>query len=1373
MDAAAATEAGEERDHVISNQVSEGTDTVGLSEKLNTEAVTGGENEEDVEKSSREGLSSVAAEETKVEEDDDEDDEEEIPAVADVCEESQTGDNGEKELKPADDENEDEESVSNVKISGGGDLDEMMDIGTVDQVEQEAQMKWSEEETSTDTEKNAAESQETTSNGMKVVKLSEEEIESESMQTPSQTEKSSSPVIVVKDEPEDDEYECCITSATPAVRRNPKDGLRIGSIFSMHDDTSQLPVIKPPSHKMFCCNCKKSLQKGQKAFQRRGSTGIFCSTTCLTTFLPPSKGEPNDSPKVCHNCQKLITRLQDVILTREGGGGPKEFCSQSCLTSFNYKRKTLRKQAPPKNTPVSIAPSLRCSMCSRYCVSKHDVNVNGTVHKICSDACFNHFRTVNKVSVSGCANCGSCSHNKPMMLKMEDCSKTLCNEECLTQFKQKTKTNQPCSMCHITRPVAEMEYVKNLDDSVNLLCSSSCAMAFKVQMVSSSGARVSCDSCGNFSVPKYHLAMSDASIRNFCSLQCVTSYQEKFTKNSKHTNVFTNMLVEPTQSPASPSSKEKPRPRGSVKLECFHCTSNINSKPEVIQIKDKMVFLCTVECSLEYKKTNYVMSLCEYCKVEKITRDALRVNNKDYFFCSDGCKLLYRHDLSKEWGKHCNSCVNCHSMSQKVVMAQYGGATEEFCSGECRSKYTMLFCHVAKCDMCGRKGKLKQSLPLLGEVKHFCHMTCLLQFCNVKVATQGDVEKPHAVKDTPLIYNVMSLADSPPEKSRPTLRSSRRRTSTRISEQTSTSTETVSSPPPRGQKVLKNKALMCKPLMQTKGVSCRTQTTDGESQTEDLFPKVMIVPVPVPVYVPVPMSMYSQCTPQPLSMPLPLPVPVLVPVTMKSADGIIKTIKELKEKIPNDPYEAELILMAEMVADGEEEEKKEEDDEAPAPSSDDVVSSDDLDNEDLDSFLDDMDDASSSEPRPKKRKRVKDKNSKKPPVVPPPMDIEEDFSVETLEKMALLRELPENPSSPPPSTGGRRQAPRKTRGRKSQRSSKEAEDKSMSMSSEIPKLKTQYGIDAWKRWIQWRKAQPDIEQPRFSRHFELKEDILRCTTTELSYGLCCFIREVRRPNGEPYSTDSLFYLCLGIQQYLFENSRVENIFMDHFYTKFSTDFTNMLRSFTPSITSSGYIHSRVEEGFLWDCKQLGAYSPIVLLNTLLFFCCKYFGFTTVKQHRQLSFAHVMRCTKTNPNNTKTSYLRFYPPLSLNEPETDLESVAAKRRKEENTEENLEMTENPGNPLRCPVRLYDFYLSKCSDSVKQRTNVFYLHPERCCVPNSPLWFTATPLDDSTMDAMLVRILTVRELHLKKAEGQAEARDPTFVPEDEELGEMDSD
>lgn len=47
---------------------------------------------------------------------------------------------------------------------------------------------------------------------------------------------------------------------------------------------------------------------------------------------------------------------------------------------------------------------------------------------------------------------------------------------------------------------------------------------------------------------------------------------------------------------------------------------------------------------------------------------------------------------------------------------------------------------------------------------------------------------------------------------------------------------------------------------------------------------------------------------------------------------------------------------------------------------------------------------------------------------------------------------------------------------------------------------------------------------------DIKEDVLQCDSAELSFALSRFIREVRRPNGETYSPDSIFYLCLGIQQ---------------------------------------------------------------------------------------------------------------------------------------------------------------------------------------------------------------------------------------------------
>ena len=81
-------------------------------------------------------------------------------------------------------------------------------------------------------------------------------------------------------------------------------------------------------------------------------------------------------------------------------------------------------------------------------------------------------------------------------------------------------------------------------------------------------------------------------------------------------------------------------------------------------------------------------------------------------------------------------------------------------------------------------------------------------------------------------------------------------------------------------------------------------------------------------------------------------------------------------------------------------------------------------------------------------------------------------------------------------------------------------------------------------------------------------------------------------------------------------------------------------SLSVSLSLSGYLCSRVEEDYLWECKQLGTYSPIVLLNTLLFFGTKTFRFTDAGQHGRLSFANFTHCTRP-PG--KTDYLRFRPP----------------------------------------------------------------------------------------------------------------------------------
>lgn len=122
----------------------------------------------------------------------------------------------------------------------------------------------------------------------------------------------------------------------------------------------------------------------------------------------------------------------------------------------------------------------------------------------------------------------------------------------------------------------------------------------------------------------------------------------------------------------------------------------------------------------------------------------------------------------------------------------------------------------------------------------------------------------------------------------------------------------ITKPPPT--KVMKNKSILCKPYSHTKGVSCRPHPCIKETQTDQSLNKKFLIPIPVPIYVPAPMHMFATPFPVPVPFPLPVPVPIFIPTTRNSAKGIFKEIKKIQEKIPTDPFEAELLMMAEMVA---------------------------------------------------------------------------------------------------------------------------------------------------------------------------------------------------------------------------------------------------------------------------------------------------------------------------------------------------------------------------------------------------------------------------------------------------------------------------
>ncbi|XP_018104995.1 zinc finger MYM-type protein 4 isoform X1 [Xenopus laevis] len=1176
------------------------------------------------------------------------------------------------------------------------------------------------------------------------------------------------------------------------------------------------PAVPSTSVRVSCSGCKKILQKGQTAYQRKGSTQLFCSTLCLTGYtIPPAR--PMTAPRrICSSCGKTIADPKDVITAQfDNPSSSKDFCSQTCLSAYEIKKK-------PTVTIHTNSISTKCSVCLKNAVIRHEVNYQNVVHKLCSDACFSKFRSANNLTMNCCENCGGYCYSgsgQCHLLNIDGQCKKFCSSSCVTAFKQKSAKITPCALCKTLRSSAEMIENTNSLGRTELYCSVNCLSAYRVQAVTASGVQVQCNSCKTLAIPQYHLAMSDGSIRNFCSYNCVVSFQNLFNKptgmnpsvvplsqgqvimsvaagaatqagnstpslvsatSTSSTSTVSNSAAVGLQRLAAQSQSNTQQqgsfPRMAVKLRCQHCSRLFATKPELLDYKGKMYQFCGKTCCDEYKKINMVLAMCEYCKIDKIIKEAVRFAGIEKMFCSEGCKLLYKHDLAKKWGNHCKMCSYCYQTSPKLVRNHFGGKLEEFCGEECMSKFTVLFYQMGKCDGCKRQGKLSEYLKWRGEVKHFCNLICILVFCNQQQSTTeptppnntaASVPMVHGVpassgslggkESTPVIANVVSLASAPAAQpsanSTNVLQGAVPTVTAKIIGDASTQTDALKLPSSLPPRLLKNKALLCKPITQTKATSCKPHTQHKECQTEgDGQPQILVLPVPVPIFIPVPMHLYTQYAPVPLTVPLPIPVPMLIPTTLDNADKIIDAIEDLKEKVPTDPFEADLLQMAEMIAEDEEKEKT-------------------LSHGDQGStYSGDLESEAVSTPHSweeelnhytlKSNNNVQEQDAEQPSRIGTEQDVEADFPTEAFDQQGKGSSFLSRSRTRRKHRDGFPQP--KRRGRK--KSIVAVEPRNL-IQGTYPgcsplgsTLKYMYGVNAWKNWVRWKNTQDDHEELKFGvRPIKLKEDLLSCTFSELSYGLCQFIQEVQRPNGEKYNADSILYLCLGVQQYLFENGRIDNIFTEP-YSRFMVELTKLLKNWHPPILPNGFMFSRIEEEHLWECKQLGAYSPIILLNTLLFFTTKYFQLKTVSEHQQLSFAYVMRRTKTMKYNTKTTYLRFMPPYNKSDTEQEKPPLGKRKRVEdEDGQFVMEMAENTDNPLRCPVRLYEFYLSKCSESVKQRNDVFYLQPERSCVPNSPMWFSTMPIDPGTLESMLTRILMVREVHeeLMKAKEDSEA------------------
>uniref|UniRef100_A0A671RUK0 Zinc finger MYM-type protein 2-like n=1 Tax=Sinocyclocheilus anshuiensis TaxID=1608454 RepID=A0A671RUK0_9TELE len=266
--------------------------------------------------------------------------------------------------------------------------------------------------------------------------------------------------------------------------------------------------------------------------------------------------------------------------------------------------------------------------------------------------------------------------------------------------------------------------------------------------------------------------------------------------------------------------------------------------------------------------------------------------------------------------------------------------------------------------------------------------------------------------------------------------------------------------------------------------------------------------------------------------------------------------------------------------------------------------------------------------------------------------------------------------------------------------------------------------------------------------FQLKiqyNSLLSLGPAELNQSLSHFVKEVRRPHGERYTPDSLLYLCLGIQKHLQDKGRTDDLFGDPQYHMFGEELNKLLKDWQSSVLPDGSRWGRVEEQHLWSSGQIGEQTPSVLLRSLLYLNTKYFGLRTTEQHLRLSFGNVYGPSSSKPH-TVLSVL--YSMMNL--VSSSIEQSGSKRRRKDDCDSNFEADSGSGGSAHCPVkkhecRLYELYLSKCPESVRQRTDFLYMKPEVSASSDSQLWFSSTPLEKSALARLLTRVLLVRDIY----------------------------
>ncbi|XP_048206809.1 zinc finger MYM-type protein 1 isoform X2 [Perognathus longimembris pacificus] len=227
-----------------------------------------------------------------------------------------------------------------------------------------------------------------------------------------------------------------------------------------------------------CSGCKKILQMGQTAYQRKGSTQLFCSTLCITEYI--SSANPSlPTKRTCSNCSKEILNPKDVITVQiEDNTVAKNYCSQSCFMSYEEKRK-------PCVTTCTNRILTKCSICQKTAIIKYELKYQSMKHSLCSDNCFSKFHSVNNFIMNCCKNCGAYCYTSSSLLRLFQMEGQPCNLSNWKNISAHKQLKLAKTFCVSSKPSYEVIEITNHFGETEIFCSLNCLSAHKTVVESS------------------------------------------------------------------------------------------------------------------------------------------------------------------------------------------------------------------------------------------------------------------------------------------------------------------------------------------------------------------------------------------------------------------------------------------------------------------------------------------------------------------------------------------------------------------------------------------------------------------------------------------------------------------------------------------------------------------------------------------------------------------------------------------------------------------------------------------------------------------------------------------------------------------------